>query len=82
MGMQSSCRTVVRKAKVKLELNLARDAKSSKKEFYGYACQKKENQRKCTLLISKAGILVTVDEEKAEVLRLHWQLLCPQFSGR
>lgn len=81
MGMQSSCRTVVRKAKVKLELNLARDAKSSKKGFYGYACQKKEGQRKCTLLISKAGILVTV-EEKAEVLRLHWQLLCPQFSGR
>lgn len=35
-GMQSSCTIAVRKAKVKLELNFARDAKSNEKGFYWY----------------------------------------------
>ena len=35
------CRDVVRKAKAQLQLNLARDAKNNKKDFYRYVSQKK-----------------------------------------
>ena len=36
------CRNGVRKAKVRLELNLARDAKNDKKGFYRYVSQKRK----------------------------------------
>jgi len=36
------CRDEVRKAKAKLELNLARNAKSDKKGFYRYVSQKRK----------------------------------------
>ena len=36
------CRDGVRKAKVWMELNLARDAKTSKKGFYSYVSQKRK----------------------------------------
>ncbi|KFQ11595.1 hypothetical protein N330_13859, partial [Leptosomus discolor] len=56
----------IRKAKVQLELNWARDAKDN--DGLLQVCQpEKEDQRKCTPAMSKTGELVT-DEEKAEVL--------------
>jgi len=36
------CRDEVRRAKVQLELNLARDAKNNKKGFYRYVSQKRK----------------------------------------
>ena len=36
------CRDGVRRAKVRLELNLARDAKNNKKGFYRYVNQKRK----------------------------------------
>jgi len=36
------CRDGVRKAKVQLELNLAREAKNNKKSFYRYVSQKRK----------------------------------------
>jgi len=36
------CRDEVRRAKVQLELNLARDAKNNKKGFYRYVNQKRK----------------------------------------
>jgi len=36
------CRDGVRKAKVKMELNLARDARNNKRGFYRYVSQKRK----------------------------------------
>ncbi|KFM05399.1 hypothetical protein AS27_15836, partial [Aptenodytes forsteri] len=62
------CRDGVRKAKVWMELNLARDAKNNKKGFYRYVSQKRKVKESILPLMSKTGKLVTTDEEKAEVL--------------
>lgn len=62
------CRVGVRKAKVKLVLNLASDAKNNGKGFYRYVKFKKGRSKKVTRLIINAGKLETTDEEKAEVL--------------
>lgn len=56
-GTAQLCTDEVRKGKVKLELNLARDAKPSK-DFYRYISWKRKVKAK----------LVTVDEEKARLL--------------
>jgi len=42
------CRDEVRRAKVQLELNLARNAKSSKKGFYRYISQKRKAKESIT----------------------------------
>ncbi|KFQ14520.1 hypothetical protein N330_10734, partial [Leptosomus discolor] len=57
------CRNGIRKAKVQLELNLARDAKNDKKGFYRYVSQKRKVKE-----MSKSGKRVTTDQEEAEVL--------------
>jgi len=59
------CRDGVRKAKA--QLNLARDARNSKKGFYRYVSQKRKVNKSIPPLMSKTGKLVTTDEEKAEV---------------
>ncbi|KFQ81143.1 hypothetical protein N335_03187, partial [Phaethon lepturus] len=67
------CRDGVRKDKVKLELNLARDAKNNKKGFYRYVWKRKVKES-ISPLVSKTGTmdvtskLATMDEEEAEVL--------------
>ncbi|KAK4825589.1 hypothetical protein QYF61_000678 [Mycteria americana] len=58
----------VRKAKVQLELNLARDAKNNNKGFYRYISQKRKVKESIPTLMNVTGKLVTTDEEKAEVL--------------
>ncbi|KAK4818026.1 hypothetical protein QYF61_004150 [Mycteria americana] len=59
------CRDGVRKAKVQLELNLARDAKNNKKGFYRYINQKRKVKESLPPLMNKNGDLVSTDE-KAE----------------
>ncbi|KFM04158.1 hypothetical protein AS27_10724, partial [Aptenodytes forsteri] len=61
------CRDEVRKAKVWLELNLARDTKNNK-GFYRYVSQKRKVEESVTPLMKMTGKLVTTDNEKAEVL--------------
>ena len=62
------CRDGVKKAKVQLELDLARGAKKCEKGFCRYTEQ--EGPGGCTLLppVSNIGRLLTMDKEKAEVL--------------
>jgi len=72
------CRDGVKKAKVQLELDLARGAKKCEKGFCRYTEQ--EGPGGCTLLppVSNIGRLLTMDKEKAEVLN-HFFFL-PQSS--
>ncbi|KFQ55458.1 hypothetical protein N334_10646, partial [Pelecanus crispus] len=62
------CREGVRKAKARLELNVARDVKNNKKGFYRYVNQKRKAKENILPLMNKNGDLVSTDEEKAEVL--------------
>ncbi|KAK4827434.1 hypothetical protein QYF61_017991 [Mycteria americana] len=64
----SLCRDGVRKAKVQLERNLAREAKNNKKGFYRYVSQKRKVKARVPPLMNKNGDLASTDEEKAEVL--------------
>ncbi|PKU47605.1 rna-directed dna polymerase from mobile element jockey-like [Limosa lapponica baueri] len=61
------CRRGVRKAKVQLELNFARDAKNNQNDFYRYVSKKRKVKESVLLLMSSK--LVTTDKEKAEVLK-------------
>ncbi|KFQ62135.1 hypothetical protein N334_11299, partial [Pelecanus crispus] len=62
------CREEVRKAKARMELNLARDVKNNKKGFYRYVNHKRKVKESVPPLMNKKGNLVSTDEEKAEVL--------------
>ncbi|KFW06482.1 hypothetical protein N327_08664, partial [Fulmarus glacialis] len=62
------CRDQIRKAKVRMELNLARDTKNNKKGFYRYVSQKRKVKERVLPLMCETGKLVTMYEEKAEVL--------------
>lgn len=71
----------VRQAKVKLELNMANNINSNK-GFYRYVNQKKKVIEGKLATINNDGKLVTMGEEKAEVLKdfclcLQWQPLLP-----
>ena len=63
-----TCRDVTRKAKVHLELNLARDVKDNKKGFFKYISRKRKTRENVGLLLNEVGALVTKDTEKAELL--------------
>lgn len=52
---------------MKLELKLTRDAKNNRKAFYRMLTRKRKS-KKVNHSINNAGKLLTVDEEKAEVL--------------
>ena len=58
----------MRKAKVHLELNLARDVKDSKKGFFKCISSKRKTRKNVGLLLSEAGALVTEDTEKVGLL--------------
>jgi len=45
------CRDEVRKAKARLELSLARDAKNNEKGFYRYVSQKRKVTTACSSLL-------------------------------
>ncbi|KFV15062.1 hypothetical protein N340_07525, partial [Tauraco erythrolophus] len=61
-------RDQVRKAKALRELNLARDIKGNKKNFYRYVNDKKRSRENVGPLRKETGDLATRDMEKAEVL--------------
>jgi len=62
------CRGEMRKAKVHVELNLARDVKDNKKGFFNYISSKRKARDNVGLLMNEVGVLVTEDTEKAELL--------------
>ena len=61
------CRDRIRKAKVQMELNLARDVKD-KKGFYRYIGRGKQAKKSVPPLMKGNGELASSDIEKAEVL--------------
>jgi len=63
-----ACRDATRKAKVHLELNLARDVKNNKKGFFNYISRKRKTRDNVGLLLNEVGVLVMEDAEKAELL--------------
>ncbi|KFR10440.1 hypothetical protein N306_01960, partial [Opisthocomus hoazin] len=63
-----ACRDATRKAKAHLELKLARDVKNNKKGFFNYISSKRKARDNVGPLLNEAGVLVTEDAEKAELL--------------
>jgi len=63
-----ACRDATRKAKADLELKLARDVKNNKKGFFNYISSKRKTRDNVGQLLNEAGVLVTEDAEKAELL--------------
>jgi len=63
-----ACRDATTKAKAHLELKLARDVKNKKKGFCNYISSKRKARDNVGPLLNEAGVLVTEDAEKAELL--------------
>jgi len=80
-----ACRDVTRKAKAHLELKLARDVKNNKKGFFNYISSKRKATDNVGLLLNEAGVLVTEDADKAELLNAFFTSLFrsgrPQIHG-
>ncbi|KFV20297.1 hypothetical protein N340_07071, partial [Tauraco erythrolophus] len=72
-------RDQVRKAKALIELNLARDIKGNKKNFYRYVSDKKRSRENVGPLRKETGNLATRDMEKAEVLN---DFFASVFTGK
>ncbi|KFV09134.1 hypothetical protein N340_03481, partial [Tauraco erythrolophus] len=72
-------RDQVRKAKALIELNLARDIKGNKKNFYRYVSDKKRSRENVGPLQKETGDLATQDMEKAEVVN---EFFSSVFSGK
>lgn len=53
------CRDGLRKAKIHLELNLAKDVKGNRKGFYKYTCSKRKTRENMASLLNGAGPLLT-----------------------
>jgi len=66
----------MRKAKVHLEQNLARDVKDKKKGFSMYITSKRKNRDNVRLLLNEVGVLVTEDAEKAVLLKAFFPSVC------
>ena len=62
------CRDMIRKAKVQMELNLARDVKDNKKGFYGYIRRRRQAKESVPPLMKGNGDLASSGIEKAKVL--------------
>jgi len=63
----SLCREATRKAKVHLELNLARVIKDNRKGCFKYISSKWKTRENVELLLKEMGALVMEDTEKAEL---------------
>jgi len=63
-----ACRDATRKAKVHLQLNLARDLKDIKKGFFKYISSKQKTRDNVGPLLNELGVLVTKDTEKVELI--------------
>jgi len=75
-----ACRDATRKAKAK-ELNLARDIRNNKKGFFNYISSKRKTRDNVGLLLNEAGVLVTEDAEKAELLNAFFASLYSAKAG-
>jgi len=62
------CRDAMRKAKVHLGINLARDVKDNKKSFSRYISSKRKARENVGPLLNEVGALMMEDTEKAELL--------------
>ncbi|GAB0194022.1 mitochondrial enolase superfamily member 1 [Grus japonensis] len=74
-----AAREQVRKAKVLVELNLARDVKDNNKSFYRYVSDKRRTRENVGPLQNETGDLDTQDMEKAEVLN---DFFASVFTGK
>ncbi|KFV13637.1 hypothetical protein N340_12895, partial [Tauraco erythrolophus] len=72
-------RDQVRKAKALIELNLARDIKGNKKNFYRYVSDTKKSRKNVGPFRKETGDLATRDMEKAEVLN---DVFASVFTGK
>jgi len=70
-----ACREETRKAKPYLELNLARNVKDNKKAFFKYISSKRKARDNVGPLLNEAGVLVTEDADKAELLNAFYASL-------
>ena len=61
-------RDATRKAKAHLELKLARDVKNNKKGFFNYISSKRKARDNVGPMLNEAGVLVTEDADKAQLL--------------
>lgn len=77
MDAVQMCKNGIRKAKVQVGLNLARDVKN-KKGFYRYIDQKRQAKESVLTLINEKGEVATTDMESAEVLN---KLFASIFTG-
>ncbi|GAB0204370.1 hypothetical protein GRJ2_002902600 [Grus japonensis] len=75
------CRDAVRKAKVQLELKLARDVKNYKKGFFRYINNKQKQKENIGPLLNRRGELVTNNAEKAEVLNISFTSVSTSTVG-
>jgi len=78
----TACRDAMRKAKAHLELNLARDVKNNKKGFFNYLSSKRKARDNVGPLLNEAGILMTEDAEKAELLNVFFASIFSAKAGR
>ena len=62
------CREKIRKAKARLELNLAAGVRRNKKIFYKYINSKRRTRENLHSLLDEAENVNTEDKEKAEIL--------------
>jgi len=75
------CRDATRKAKVHLELNLARDVKDNKEGFFNYISSKRKARDNVRPLLNEICALVTADAEKAELLKASFALVFTTEAG-
>jgi len=63
-----ACRDATRRAKVHVELNLARNVKDNRRGIFKYISSKWETRENVGLLLNEVGTLVMKDTETAELL--------------
>jgi len=76
-----ACRDATRKAKAHLELNLARDVRNNKKGFFNYITSKRKARDNVGPLLNEAGVLVTEDAEKTELLNAFFSSVSSAKAG-
>ena len=62
------CRDKIGKAKASVELNLARDVKNNRKEFYRYIGRSRQTKESVPPVIDEDGKVASSNMEKSEVL--------------